>query len=318
MLAALFCMACCLAVSGADAGRMRIAVIPKGTTHEFWKSIHAGALKAAQEFDVDVIWQGPQREDDRKLQIEIVQNFTSMNVNAMVLAPLDDQALVRPVEAAVKRGIKVIVIDSDLKSESQASFIATDNYAGGKLGAQHLASLIGGKGNVLMMRCEEGSASSTKREQGFLDGMKEYAPGATLVSTNQYGGSLAESAFRVGQNLLNKFDSLDGIFCVNESTTFGMLRALQTAGRAGKVAFVGFDASQPLLEALKKNEIKGLVVQNPFNMGYLGVKTAVEALQGKQVPRRIDTGVMLVTRDKLNDPSVMSVVSPDLKKWLKE
>jgi ribose transport system substrate-binding protein len=253
---------------------LTVAVIPKGTTHVFWKSIHAGAVKAADELGVDVIWQGPQKEDDRKMQIEVVQNFVSRGADAIVLAPLDDVALVNPVRTAVQRGIEVVIIDSDLQSDDYSSFVATDNYEGGKLAAKRLTEVMGGKGQALMLRYAEGSASTMKREQGFLDGMKEYGPEIELLSTNQYGGVTAESAFQASQNLLTRFDDVDGIFCPNESTTFGMLRALQTAGKAGSIAFVGFDSSEPLVTALKEGQINGLTLQNPFRMGYLGVVTA--------------------------------------------
>jgi len=295
-----------------------IAVIPKGTTHIFWKSVHAGAVKASQESGVEVIWQGPQKEDDRQMQIEVVQNFISRGVQAIVLAPLDDAALVRPVEAAIKRKIPVVIIDSDLKSDQYASFVATDNYQGGKIAAKRLAELMRGKGNALMMRYNEGSASTANREKGFLDGMKEFAPDAVLVSTDQYGGVTAASAMQTAQNLLNKYRQLDGIFCPNESTTFGMLRALQTAGKAGKVKFVGFDTSDPLVNALKAGEIQGLVAQDPFRMGYLGVKTAVDAINGAHVEKRIDTGVQLITPDNLAQPAIQELLTPDLAKYLGE
>ncbi|NQT93732.1 MAG: substrate-binding domain-containing protein, partial [Lentisphaerae bacterium] len=173
---AAFCVGLVLGVTGCGqkgseegVGRLKIAVIPKGTTHSFWKTIHAGASKAAQEMDVDVIWQGPHKEDDRQMQIQVVQNFISRSVDAIVLAPLDDRALAIPVASAVKRGIPVIVIDSDLQSDAHSSFVATDNQAGGKLCAKRLCELIGGKGKVIMLRYAEGSASTANREQGFLD-----------------------------------------------------------------------------------------------------------------------------------------------------
>ncbi len=296
--------------------QFRMAVIPKGTTHVFWKSIHAGAVKASRELEVDIFWQGPQKEDDRKMQIEVVQNFISRGVDAIILAPLDDVALVNPIKAAVDRGIRVVIIDSDLQSDEYESFVATDNYQGGKLAAKRLAELLDGKGKAIMLRYAEGSASTMKREQGFLDGMREEAPQVELVSTSQYGGVTAESAFQAAQNLLTRYGDIDGVFCPNESTTFGMLRALQTAGKAGKLKFVGFDSSEPLVAALKKGEIHGLTVQNPFRMGYLGVKTAYQAIRGDQVPKRIDTGVVMVTPENMNDPEMKELLSPDLGKWL--
>ncbi len=306
------------AMGHAAAKPYRIAVIPKGTTHEFWKSIHAGAAKAAKEFDVEIIWQGPQKEDDRELQIQVVQSFVSRRVDAIVLAPLDEVALVRPVREAVRRGIKVVVIDSGLKAKGFSSFVATDNYQGGRMGAKRLGEVMGGQGKALLLRYSEGSASTMKREQGFLDEMAENYPGIELVSTNRYAGATRESAFKEAQNLLTKFSSLDGVFCPNESSAAGMLRALQTAGKAGKVKYVGFDSSETLLNGLKAGEMDGLVVQNPFLMGYLGVKTAVEVLQGKKVKRRIDTGVVLVTRENMATPEMVELLTPDLDKWLKQ
>ncbi len=308
-----------LAGCGQSKKNVSIAVIPKGTTHVFWKSIHAGAEMAANELGVEVIWQGPQKEDDREMQINVVQNFISRGIDAIVLAPLDEAALVRPVESAVNREIPVVIIDSDLREPLYSSFVATDNYAGGAIAAQHLANTLAGAGNVLMMRYAEGSASTQKRERGFLDGLAEAAPGIVVVSADQYGGVTAESALQAGQNLLNKFgDDLDGVFCPNESTTFGMLRALQMAGKTGAITFVGFDSSEPLMNALENGEIQGLVVQNPFKMGYLGVKTAHAVIRGQEVDKRVDTGVMLVTRENLNDPETVAVISPDLEKWLGE
>lgn len=289
---------------------LTIAVIPKGTTHVFWKSIHAGAADAAKELGVQLIWQGPQKEDDRKMQIELVQNFISRGVQAIVLAPLDAAALVKPVRAARKRGITVVIIDSDLHAPDYASFVATDNYRGGVLAAQRLAQVTGGTGDVLMLRYAEASASTMQREQGFLDGITQHAPHLRLVSSDQYGGVTAESAMQVAQNLLNKYPRLDGIFCPNESTTFGMLRALQTASRAGKVAFVGFDVSAALLAALRAGDLQGLIVQNPYRMGYLGVKTAAAAVRAAPVEKRIDTGVTLVTAENLNEPAVRALVQP--------
>lgn len=296
---------------------LKIAVIPKGTTHVFWKSIHAGAVKAGRELNADVIWQGPQKEDDRKLQIEVVQNFISRQVDAIVLAPLDDVALVTPVKTAMARGIKVVIIDSGLASDDYACFAATDNLLGGKLAARRLAEVMGGKGKALMLRYAEGSASTMQREQGFLEGIQEAAPEIELVSTNQYGGVTAESAFQASQNLLTKFGEVTGIFCPNESTTFGMLRALQTAGKAGRIHFVGFDASEPLVNALRQREIAGLTVQNPFKMGETGVRTAVAAVRGEAVPKRIDTGVVMVTPETMDQPEIRELLSPDLDQWLK-
>jgi ribose transport system substrate-binding protein len=305
-------------------GKVRIAVIPKGTTHVFWKSIHAGAVKAAQELGVEVIWKGPLKEDDRESQIRVMEDFTTRGVSGIVLAPLDDTALRRPVIDAVRAGIPIVIIDSGLKSEDYTSFVATDNYIGGRKGGEHLAKILGGKGKVIMLRYQEGSASTMNREQGFLDVLKEKYPQIEGVSANQYGGATTESAYTASENLLAPLRKaggeliIDGIFCPNESTAFAMLRALQDSGLAGKVKYVGFDSSERLVQGLEKGEIHGLVLQDPINMGYMGVKTMVAHLRGQEVEKRIDTGSMVATPENMNDPQIKNLLEPDYKKWLAE
>jgi ribose transport system substrate-binding protein len=306
------------ASANADVKKLRIAVIPKGSTHSYWKSIHAGAVKAGQEIGAEILWQGPQKEDDRQMQIQVVQNFISQNVDGIVLAPLDDRSLATPVSSAVKRKIPVVIIDSGLQSEDFSSFVATDNKMGGKLCAERLAGLLGGKGKVIMLRYNEGSASTAEREAGFLEGMKEYGPNIELVSTNQYAGATMEKAFQASQNLLNRFAQVDGIYCPNESSTQGMLRALQTSGKAKKVKFVGFDANATLIAGVQNGEIHGLAVQNPFKMGYEGVKTIAAVVKNQAYEKKVDTGVKLVTLDNINEAEVQELINPDLDKWLSQ
>ena len=303
------------------AGKVTIAVIPKGTTHEFWKSVHAGAVKASRELGVDIIWKGPLKEDDLKAQIDVVQSLTAQGVSGIVLAPLNDKGLTGAVKGAVTAKIPVVIFDSDLQGKDHISFVATDNKVAGGLGGEHLGKLLGGKGKVILLRYQEGSASTQNREQGFLEAIKKF-PDIQLVSDNQYGGATTESAFSVSENLLSaqkaKEGGVDGVFCPNESTTFGMLRALQSSGLAGKIKLVGFDSSAKLVAGLKEGQIDGLVLQNPFNIGYLSVKTMASHLRGQKVEERIDTGAQMITRENMNRPEVKELLEPDLKKWLGE
>ncbi len=292
-----------------------IAVIPKGTTHEYWKSIHAGAQKAAAETGVQIIWKGPLKEDDREAQIQVVEDFISRGVSGIVLAPLDDQALVNPVNSAVQSGIPVVIIDSNLKSDDYSSFIATDNYKGGQLAGEEMVRLLDGKGKIVMLRYEEGSASTTNREDGFESIIRKH-PDIKIVSDNQYAGATAESAYQKSENLLAPLRgpdgklTIDGIFCPNESSCFGMLRALQDTKLAGTVKFIGFDSSPKLVDGLRSGQLDATVVQNPFKMGYLGVKTMVDVLDRKPVPKHIDTGATLVTHENMNEPEIQQLLSP--------
>ena len=299
-----------------------IAVIPKGTTHEFWKSIHAGAIQAAQELaqqgdSVSIIWKGPIREDDREQQVQVVEGFLSQGVQGIVLAPLDNRALVRPVEEAKSAGIPTVIIDSGLESDAIVSFVATDNRKGGALAAQRLGEVLGGKGKVLLLRYQEGSASTQEREAGFLETIQATYPAIQVVSSDQYAGPTRETAKRASENLLNRYGGqLQGIFTPNESSTIGMLLALQDISAAGRIKLVGFDASQILVDALRNGQLEGIVVQNPMRMGYLGVKTMVDHLRGRTVDPRIDTGVMVVTPANLDSAQVKDLVNPPIAKYL--
>ncbi|MEW6160450.1 MAG: substrate-binding domain-containing protein [Verrucomicrobiota bacterium] len=301
-----------------------IAVIPKGTTHEFWKSINAGAFKARNELrsqgvKIDVIWKGPLKEDDRDQQIQVVENFMTRRVSGIVLAPLDSQALVKPVQNAMSAKVPVVIIDSGLKTDKYVSFVATDNYKGGQLAGDHLGKLLGGKGNVILLRYAVGSASTEEREAGFLDVLKTKYPDIKLISADQYAGPTRETAYQASQNLLNRFGrEVNGIFCPCEPPTIAMTKALRDLDKAGgKVKMVGFDAGSQSVIDMKNGDVQGLVVQHPVKMGYLGVMTMMDHLRGKPVEKRIDTGVVLVTPENMEQPEIKELLYPPLDKYLK-
>jgi ribose transport system substrate-binding protein len=290
--------------------KVKIAVIPKGTTHIFWKSVEAGARQAGKELGVEIIWKGPLKENDRAQQIAIVEQFVTEGITGIVLAPLDNTALQRPVATAMQKKIPVVIFDSGLKGEAGkdfVSFVATDNKKGGNLGGEHLAKLLGGKGNVVLLRYQVGSASTMEREEGFLEAIGK-AKGMKMTVDNRYAGATAGEAKTASMNIVDKLKEANGIFCPNESATFGMLLALRQMNLAGKIRFIGFDTSPPLIEALKSGEIDALVAQDPTLMGYQGVKTLVAKLQGKDVPKTIDTGVRLITKDNLNTPEIKKLL----------
>ena len=293
-----------------------VAVIPQGSTHEFWKSIHAGAMKASQDeakggVKVDIIWKGPMREDDREQQVQVVEGFVTQHVDGIVLAPFDKNALVRPVEEAKRAGIPTVVIDSALESGDPISFVASNNYHGGELAADEMARILGGKGKVLALRYQEGVFSTEQREKGFIERMKSAYPGIVLVSSNQFAGATRDTAKTAAENLLNRFgNDIDGMFTPNESSTAGALLALEDAGKAGKIRFIGFDSSDVFVKAMRDGKLHGIVVQNPFRMGELGVKTLVDHLLGKPIEKRVDTGVTLITPANIDTPEAKRLLHP--------
>ena len=292
--------------------KLKIAVIPKGTTHIFWKSVEAGARAAGKELGVEIIWKGPLKENDRAQQIAIVEQFVQEGVSGIVLAPLDNTALQRPVARAVSKKIPVVIFDSALKGEAGkdfVSFVSTDNKKGGSLGGEYLGKLLNGKGKIVLLRYQVGSASTQEREEGFVSAIAK-SPGLKLTVDNRYAGATTGEAKTAAMNIIYKLKEADGVFAPNESSTFGMLLALRQSNLAGKIKFVGFDTSPPLIEALQKGEIDALVAQDPTKMGYEGVKTLIASIQGKQVPKTIDTGVRLITRENLSTPEIKKLLDP--------
>ena len=302
-----------------DESRLTVAVIPMGTTHEYWKSIHAGAEKAAGDLSVEIVWKGPQVEDDRGQQISVIEDMISRGVDGIVLAPLDSTGLRQVVGEAKRAGIPTVIIDSGLEGDEHISFVATDNRQGGTLGGRRLVEILGGKGKIILMRVIVGAESTMQREEGFLEEVRKH-PGIEILSDNQYGGVTTETAYQVGENLLNRFSEVDGIFCPNESTTFGMLRALTDSGKAGQVKFVGFDSSEKLITALEDGHLQGLVLQNPFLMGELGVRTIVEYVDGsnRQPQVRVDTGVTVATPENMAQPEIQALLRPPFDQYLEQ
>ena len=242
--------------------KTRIAVIPKGTNHSFWKSIHAGANKAASEEDVEVIWRGPLVESERAAQIKVVQEFVVKDVDAIAIAPTDDRALIEPLRQAKKADMKVVVFDSGLEESGEDafdSFVATDNFAAGVSCGKKLAELMGGEGDAILLRHINTSASTQKRANGFLEGLKQHGPNINILSSDQFAGATVETTITAATNLLNQYaDEVDGIFVPNESATEGMLAVLKDAGLAGKVKFVGFDGNTHIMKGVKEGYIHEL------------------------------------------------------------
>ncbi len=288
--------------------RYRIAVIPKGLVHQFWLTVKAGAEAAGAEYGATIIWKGPEKETDIPKQINIVEDMISAKVDAIVMAACDKKALVPRVEEAMRAGIPVVTIDSGVESDLPVSFVATDNVAGARKAAETLANLIGGEGKVGLLPFVLGAATSDMREQGFKEGLQAF-PNIQLVATRYSESDVAKGMAAV-EDMLTANPDLKGIFAANESGAMGAVQALEATGRSGQVKLVAFDAADRQIEALKAGTIQALIVQNPFRMGYDGVKAAIDHLQGKPVEKRIDTGVTVVTMDNFNDPEIQKLLYP--------
>ncbi len=292
---------------------LRLAFVPKGMENVYWKSVKKG-LDAAQAdakaagIAVDIDWNGPPNEGDRAAQVSLVENYVAQKLDGIILCPMEFNALVSPAEKAHAAGIPLVIVDSPLNYDQTVAFVGTDNKKAGILAGQELAKELGDKGNVMMMRFMQGSASTNLREDGFLEEIAKH-PNIKVVSSDNYAGDNRDKAFTKGSDLLNTYKGqVDGVFTPNEPSTNGMLLALQQAGLAGKIKFVGFDGGKANMDGLAKGEITALVLQDPYTMGYKGVETMLQKLAGQKPDANVDTGSVVITKDNQTTDAVKTLL----------
>ncbi|HPD13554.1 MAG TPA: substrate-binding domain-containing protein [Planctomycetota bacterium] len=290
------------------AKKLTFAVIPKAQVFTFWPTVERGAQAAGKELGVEIIWQGATDETKYIEQQQIVKTMISRKVDGIVLAPTSKTALVDVVKQAVDAKIPVSIIDSAIDTDVYVSFVATDNYAGGVTGARRLAEILGKKGKVALIKVIPGSASTTAREEGFRETLKKEFPDMQLVA-EEYGMSQSTKSLEVTSNILTANPDLDGIFAANEPGAIGALNAVKNKNLVGKVKIVGFDASPILLAGIRDGSLDSTIVQDPFSMGYQGVKAIVDHLAGKKVEKEVHTRVALVTKDNLESKEVQDLLS---------
>lgn len=298
----------------AKSGKRRIAVVPKGRAHLFWQSVHAGAVKASRELNVEIIWNGPATETDYNGQIQIVEAMINQRVDAIVLAPIDKKVMVGVVDRAHNAKIPVVIFDSGIDTPNYVSLVATDNYAAGQVAADRMGEILGGKGKVIIVAVQPGAASTMARESGFEDQIKKKFPEIQIVD-KRYGMADFAKSLQVAENMLTAFPDANGLFASNESSAVGAAQALK-GRKDSKVKMVGFDWSQTLLADVRAGGIDSLVIQNPMQMGYNSVIAAVEKLDGKEVKKDQPLPPKLVTKENIDSPEVKAQVEPDLKKYL--
>jgi len=293
---------------GAKPSQKTIAVIPKGVSHSFWLTVKAGADAAGKDLDVKIVWNGPRQETDYSGQMNIVEDMINQRVDGIVLAPSHGDSLVPIVERAQAAGIPVTIFDSGISTEKYISYVSTDNRQGGVTAAKRMGEKLGGKGKVAILGVKKGSVSTDEREEGFRDTIQKDFPGITLVPIIFYGEANAAKSLEVAENVLTANADLTGLFASNESSTVGAVAAVRQRNLVGKVTLVGFDATADLVRHVREGAIDSLVLQNPFKMGYEGVKTVVDKINGKQPERRIDTGVKLLTKDNVDTPEIQKLI----------
>lgn len=297
-----------------ESERLKIAVIPKGTTHQFWQTIHAGADAAGKELNAEILWNGPKSETDKQDQVDIVNSFASQGVDGIALAATNKEALSVVVDDVQGKGIPVVIIDSGIEPDHSQSFIATDNVAAAGLAAEEMGRLLGGKGKVAVISFLKGAGTSDERERGFLEGIKKF-PGITVIDPSEYTDSDANKAREKMESLITQNQDLAGVFASNEPNVKGAASVLVDRKLTGKIKLIGFDASDAEIQYLKDGVVQALVVQDPFKMGYEGVKAVAQIVRGKGSPeKRIDTGAKVVTKENLDKPEIHQLLFPLEKK----
>ena len=284
-----------------------IAVIPKGVTNFFWQAVKSGADAAGKETGVKIYWKGPATENDVSSQINVVEDAITSRVDGIAIAPAHRDSLIAVLERAQREGIPVTIFDSGIGTEKYVSYVATDNLQGGVMAAERMGEKLGGKGKVAVLGLKAGSVSTDERERGFQDTIKQKFPGIQIAAF-QFGEGNRSISIDRATDILTAHPDLNGFFASNEPSTVGAAQAVKQKGLAGKVLLVGFDSSPNLIEDLKAGAIDSLIIQNPYRMGYDGVKTLVYKLNGQSPERRIDTGVRSVTKDNLSSPEVRQLL----------
>jgi ribose transport system substrate-binding protein len=303
-----------LSLSCRQENKRVIGMVPKGATQMFWQSVHAGALKAAGEHNMNLLWNAPGQESDRSRQISIVDAMINRHVDAIALAPVDRSALVNVVDRAISQGIPVAVFDSALESDRIVSFIATDNREGGRAAARRMGAALQGKGKVAVIDDMPGSASTGERVRGFEQECRAKFPALEILPV-QFVMADRAKARQVAENLLTAHTDLAGIFADHENAAIGAALALSSRQNRG-VRLIGFDSSEQLVQYLREGWIDSLVVQNPFRMGYETTRALALKISGGSPAARIDTGSTLVLAGDLDKPEVKALISPDLRQWL--
>jgi len=300
-------------ISCAGRHKKQIAVIPKSVAHIFWVSVHAGVAAAGEQFNLEILWNGPTTEADSARQIQIVDSMIAQGVDGIALAANERTALVGCVDRAAAAGIPVTIFDSGLDSTNFMSWVGTDNVEAGRKGARHLASLLKGKGDVAVLLHAPGSVSTLDRENGFREVIEKEFPGIKIVA-EQFGLGDRAKARASAENILAAHPGLDGFFASTEPSSVGVSLAIKARDMAGKIRFVGFDSADVMLEDLRNGVLDATVIQDPYKMGFETVHTLALKLSGQTPPKRVDLQARVITKKDLDDPEVNRLLHPDLSK----
>ena len=287
---------------------LRVAMIPKSTGPAFWKSVQRGAQDAAQEFNVNLDWNGPQAEPNVARQVALVEAAIKQGVDGIVLAPIDRKALSPAIDKAAKAKIPVVLFDSDADTKNRVSLVAADNYSGGKLAARYIGKLMRGKGTALVLAGSPKAQPAGDREKGFTETLRKAFPQIKIVRSTSVGADQGRSAAAVEQALTAQPEATV-VFASSAGALTGALGDLRSRRLNGKVHLIGFGNASTVVAGLRSGEIKALIVQNSFKLGYEGVKALAEFRAGRQVEPRLDAGFKLIIQAEMDTPENRQLLS---------
>ncbi|MEI6895994.1 MAG: ABC transporter substrate-binding protein [Psychromonas sp.] len=286
-----------------------IPVVSKGYQHEFWQTVKLGSDTAAKELGIRTSFVGPASETQVAQQVQLMEDMMARQPDAILLAALDSNALVSPVESAKSRGIEIATFDSGINSDIPKSFIATNNVKAGAAAAILLAEMIDGKGKVGIIAHVAGTQSAVERTKGFIDKVTEMYPNIELLEV-QYSDGDPQKALDKTIDMYRANPDLVAVYATNEGATMGVGNAIDSMNLAGKVKVMGFDSTEGIIAFLKAGIIQGFVVQDAYQIGYQGIKTLYDVLKGKQVPKVIDIPVKIVTVDNVDNKEMQTLLYP--------
>jgi ribose transport system substrate-binding protein len=294
-----------------------IPIVVKDTTTFFWQIGLAGARKAGRELNVNLPELGAQSESDISGQISILENAVSGKPAAIVIAPTQFKALGQPIDEAAKKVI-IIGIDSAADLKAFTSFLTTDNVQAGRVAADALAAAVTAKygkpeGDVALITSIPGVGSLDQRAKGFKEQLAAKYPGLKLIADKIADGQ-PTTGLNIMTDLITANPNLRGVFTSNLTMTQGAGQAIAENKLSGKIMLVGFDSDDKTVKLLADGNIQALVVQDPFRMGYEGIKTALAASKGEKIPENVDTGANVITKENMNTERSKELLTPDVTK----
>lgn len=295
--------------SNADGGEKQpyVAIVSKGFQHQFWQSVKQGAEKAADEFDVKITFEGPETESQVDKQIEMLRAALDKKPDAIGFAALDSQASTPLLKEMEEKDIPVIAFDSGVDSPIPLATASTDNKAAAALAADKMAEFIGGEGKIAMIVHDQTSVTGVQRRDGFKEQIESKYPNIKIVDI-QYGGGDHLKSTDLAKAIISAHSDLKGIFGSNEGSAIGVVNAVQELKKSGDLVVVGFDSGKQQIDAIKDGLMAGAVTQNPVGIGYETVKAAVDAMNGKEVEKTIDTGFYWYDKDNMEESDIKAAL----------